>query len=101
MATGHTHWTPCPKNREPILLRQTELPEFLAVSSTNVHSLGYDETIGELHVRFHDDEDPTHYVYRGVPRGVFDSLAEAKSIGGHFHANIKGRYEFAKLEPAQ
>lgn len=36
------------------------------------------------------------YIYKDVPKSVFDDLAEAESIGKYFLANIKDKYEFEK-----
>ena len=33
------------------------------------------------------------YVYRGVPRAIYDALGHAKSAGAFFNDAIKGRFE--------
>ena len=33
------------------------------------------------------------YLYRGVPRAIYDALGRAASAGTFFNAAIKGRYE--------
>jgi hypothetical protein len=41
---------------------------------------------------------PSLYVYRAVPKGVYEAVLTDESIGRAFHAKVKSQsYEFAKL----
>lgn len=70
------------------------MPEMHYVQSSNVASVGYDETSGELHVVFLNS--PTVYVYLGVPREVFDGLMAAESKGSYLNREVKSTYKFEK-----
>lgn len=37
------------------------------------------------------------YVYKDVPKEVFDSLLAAESAGKYFHAHVKNKYETEKV----
>jgi hypothetical protein len=69
--------------------------EMIAVSSSNVESIGYDETNQLLYVRFTNN---TAYVYKGVPVGEFDGLLNAPSIGSYLHRNIKNLFPYERVE---
>lgn len=61
-------------------------------TSSNIVRTAYHAN-GELHVAF--KSGATH-IYSGVPAHVFLGLKEAKSAGGFFAANIKGKYSSTK-----
>lgn len=52
---------------------------------------------GELVVRFTNSNT---YVYENVQLGVLWTLAHSESVGKAFNENVKGKYEFRKLELA-
>lgn len=52
---------------------------------------------GELVVRF---TSGTTYVYENVRLEVLWTLAHSESVGKAFNENVKGKYEFRKLELA-
>lgn len=59
------------------------------VTSSQLHSVGYDPAAGELHVAF--KSNPTKvYVYSATPEEHAAMMA-ATSIGSWFSKNIKGR----------
>ena len=68
--------------------------EMLAVSSSNVESIGYDETTQTLQVRFLSGGI---YIYKNVPLMEFECLRAAPSIGGYLNRNIKGAYAYEKI----
>ena len=68
--------------------------ERVAVSSSNLSSVGYDPDSQTLEIEFHHGGV---YQYAGVPREVFEGLISAESQGKYFHANIKNRYPYTKL----
>lgn len=59
----------------------------IPVASSDISSVGYEGTT--LHIRFHSGG---LYAYYNVPARIYNSLMNASSKGGYFHANIKGRY---------
>ena len=64
------------------------------VSSSELHSVGYDPYTGTLEIRFHSGG--THR-YFGVPAQVHSSLMGAASHGRYFHRHIKGVYRYSKV----
>ena len=71
------------------------LPEMHPVSSSNVDSIGYDESTETLYVRFFFF---LLYLYKGVSIMVFEQLLNAPSIGSYMHRNIKGVYPYERIE---
>ena len=69
--------------------------EMIAVSSSNVEAIGYDEDSQTLYVRFLNN---TLYIYKGVPIGEFDGLRNAPSIGSYLHRNIKNLFSYERIE---
>ena len=64
------------------------------VSSSNVSAIGYAPDSGVLEVEF---TNGAVYSYSGVPLGEYEGFMRAESKGKYLHANIKGRYPYAKL----
>jgi hypothetical protein len=66
----------------------------VAVSSSAVDSLGYDEAAQMLEVRFQSG-----YVYRylNVPHTEYDALLQASSIGSYFNRNIRNGYPHERI----
>lgn len=72
---------------------------FEDVKSSNIHSVGYTINTCDLHIRFHrKDAEPTHYHYRDVPNELHEQMMAAPSVGKYFAANIKGRFEFSRVD---
>lgn len=69
------------------------MPKLIYVDSSNVEAIGYDDSTQELHVQFLSGG---YYIYRGVPREVFDGLMYAPSKGSFLNREVKGVYQFAK-----
>jgi len=69
------------------------MPEMLYVDSSNVEAIGYDDATQELHVRF---VSGTSYIYRDVPRQLFDDLMQAPSKGSFLNRQLKGVYQYVK-----
>lgn len=59
------------------------------VTSSQLHSVGYDPAAGELHVAFKSNPSKI-YVYNATPEEHAHLMA-APSIGSHFYKYIKGR----------
>jgi hypothetical protein len=64
------------------------------VSSTNIATVGYDETIATLEIEFHSGGV---YQYYNVPANVHLELMTASSTGGYFARNIKNVYACTKV----
>lgn len=69
--------------------------EMIAVSSSNVGSIGYDENFQILYVRFLNG---SLYIYKDVPSGEFQGLRNSASIGSYLHRYIKNQYPYERLE---
>lgn len=69
--------------------------EMVAVSSSNVESVGYDENLQILYIRFLNG---SLYIYKGVPAGEFQGILNAASVGSYLHRNIKNIYPYERLE---
>lgn len=73
-------------------------PKMYAVKSSTIAEIGHDESANTLHVKF---KGGGHYSYAGVPRGTFDALKGADSVGKFFHGKIKGNFDYKKIDPRQ
>lgn len=69
--------------------------EMISVSSSNVGSVGYDEKLQILYIRFLNG---SLYIYKGVPVIEFQGLLNAASVGSYLHRNIKNVYPYERLE---
>jgi hypothetical protein len=67
------------------------------VKSSQVKAIGYLEKSGVI-VKFSNDSE---YLYKDVPKDVFDNLAKSESVGKFLSSNIKGRYEFIKINTSE
>ncbi len=61
------------------------------VSSSNLHSVGYDPNTSTLEVEFRSG---TIYQYFGVPEHVYDGLIKAGSKGSYLNTHIRDRYRY-------
>lgn len=64
------------------------------VSSSNIESIGYDESSSILEIEF---KDRSVYEYSNVPESEYEALISADSIGSYFHKYIKGKYSSQKI----
>jgi len=66
-----------------------------SVSSSNLHSVGYDESTSVLEIAF------LHggiYQYSNVPKNIYQGLMAASSHGTYFDVNIKkAGYPYRKI----
>jgi hypothetical protein len=69
------------------------MPDMTSVSSSHVHSVGYDSENSELHVKF---KSGGTYVYKDVPQSEYDGLVNADSTGKYLQSNIVGVYDHRK-----
>lgn len=68
--------------------------EMIPVSSSNVQSVGYDESTETVHVLFLNG---SLYAYRGVSQHVFEGLLHASSVGSYLHRNFKNVYPYERI----
>ena len=66
----------------------------VALNSSNLAGADYSWT-GTLTIAFHGDRV---YEYFGVPVSVYWGLLNAESHGKFFHAHIKNRYNFRRIQ---
>ena len=67
----------------------------IAVSSSTVASVGYDEPSSTLEVEF---KSGGVYQYFGVPRRHFEALTSPSgSVGSYLARHVKGAYRYRKL----
>ena len=65
------------------------------VSSSNLHSVGYDPSSATLEIEFNSGGI---YLYSGVSAHVYDSLMSSGSLGRYFSSNIRDVYPCVKIE---
>lgn len=65
------------------------------VGSSNIGSVTYEKTTGEMMIRF---VDGAAYTYRGVPAELYSGMQRASSAGGYFHRHIRDRYPYEQVE---
>ena len=66
---------------------------FTPVESSNIISVGYDETTSSMYVNYPSGT----YKYDGVDKSVYESLLTSPSKGRFMNENIKGRYNYSKV----
>ena len=69
--------------------------EMIAVSSSNILEIGYDEANQSVYVRFTNN---TLYCYKDVPQMEFNGLFNAPSVGSYLHRNFKNVYPYERIE---
>ena len=69
--------------------------KMFSVISSNVESVGYDESTLTLYIRFLNN---MLYIYKGVPSYEFENLKIASSVGSYIHRNIKNHYSYERIE---
>lgn len=64
------------------------------VTSSNIAAIGHDPATNELHVQF--KSGATH-VFSGVTAEQHEAMRDAESVGKHFHAHVKGKFDSRKV----
>lgn len=64
------------------------------VSSSNLHSIGYDPVNNILEIEFLSGGV---YQYSGVHQNIYSGLMNATSHGKYFHAYIKNLYPYVQI----
>ena len=67
----------------------------LKVESSNLASVGYDESTQTLEIEFNQG---AVYQYSEVDKEVYDELMEADSKGKYFNSEIKGAFPYIQVE---
>jgi hypothetical protein len=67
--------------------------KFQSVQSSNIQSVGYDETTSTLFVKYTSGT----YKYDNVDKKVYDDLLTSTSKGRFMNENIKGQYTYSKV----
>jgi hypothetical protein len=66
----------------------------IPVTSSSLHSVGYDDECEILEVQFGSG---SVYQYLHVPRDVYEMLMTAPSVGNFFVAQIKDRFPYRQV----
>jgi hypothetical protein len=69
----------------------------IAVDSTTLRTVGYDDNRRLLQIEFHDR---SIYQYFEVPATVYEELMEAPSKGVYFNSSIRPRFDCALVRAA-
>ena len=69
-----------------------------AVESSSLRSVGYDPRRQVLEVEFATGR---RYQYLDVPPEAYEALMAAPSLGRHFNAHVRDRYEAVEVEGAR
>ncbi len=64
-----------------------------SVSSSNLSSVGYDESTETLEIQFHNG---SVFQYHDVPAETHVQLINARSVGGFFSSNIRNTFAHSK-----
>ena len=72
--------------------------KMFAVESSNLESVGYNEPMMELFIKF---QGGSTYKYKRVPRSIFAGIRNTESPGKFLNSKIRGKYTFAKLEKGE
>lgn len=67
--------------------------------SSQIAAYGYDSTTQTLEVQF--KSSPVVYRYTGVDAETAQGLNDAVSKGSFIFKNVKGKFDFEKLEPTE
>lgn len=67
--------------------------ELTPVKSSQISAIGHEGDT--LRVRF---KNGAEYDYSGVSADSFNEFLNAESVGAHFGKNIRGAYEYSKVE---
>lgn len=73
--------------------------EHIFESSSNLKKAQYDPTKEVLTITFHTNVD---YQYFAVPQDIVDALfaqeSQGESAGKYFNGNVKGQYQYQRVE---
>ena len=66
----------------------------IAVESSNLASIGYDEETKTLEIQFHSGGV---YQYDDVEKEIYEELMSAESHGRYFMSMIRGAYSYSRV----
>jgi KTSC domain len=66
----------------------------IQVESSNLASVGYDESTKTLEIQFHSGGI---YEYDDVEKEIYDDLMKAESKGSYFMSMIRGAYSYNRV----
>lgn len=72
--------------------------EKIKVESSNLDFIGFDKKTNELSIWFNNRKGDSHYKYKDVDFLTYSQLLIAESKGKFFASEIKGKFEFEKIE---
>ena len=64
------------------------------VNSSNIKSVGYDESTGTLQIEF---VSGAVWNYENIEKWMYESLISSLSVGKYFSANIRGKFNEIKI----
>lgn len=67
--------------------------KFESVQSSNILSVGYDESTKNLYVNYKSGI----YKYENVEKSVYESLMSSESKGRFMNEKVKGTYQYTRL----
>jgi len=70
-----------------------EVTELKKVESSNISQIGFHDN-----VTFVEFKNGAVYSYAGTKKEDYESLVNAKSVGAHLNSEIKGKFEYEKVE---
>lgn len=66
----------------------------ISVDSTNISSIGYEDSTNTLYIRFNRG---ALYAYYDVPKHIFQNLLHSSSKGEYHAENIKNNYRYSRI----
>lgn len=66
---------------------------FTPVESSNIISIGYDETTSSMYVKYSSGT----YKYENVEKSVYENFLTSSSKGRFMNENIKGQYNYSRV----
>lgn len=68
--------------------------QMINVKSSNIESVGYDENLKIVYVKFLNG---SIYTYKGVSNSEFNNLKNAVSVGSYLNRNFKDIYPYERI----
>lgn len=68
--------------------------EMKPVASSNIQSVGYDESTETLRVQFNNG---SLYEYHNIPVVVYNDLMQSSSLGAYLNRNLRNSYPYEKI----
>jgi hypothetical protein len=78
--------------------KESEPLERKIENSSQIEKVKYNEENKTLSIAFKSKSGELWYEYYVVPKDVFDGIFTAESAGKYINTNVKGKYEFKRIE---